>query len=90
MTTLLHKHSQAFSETEIDGEVVVMDLARGDFFSLTGTAAAAWRKIDGTRDRAALIADLAAEFGQAADTVAPDVDAFLEQLTAAGLIDGAD
>lgn len=88
MTTFLHKHSQAFSETEIDGEVVVMDLDRGDFFSLTGTAAAIWRKIDGTRSRSVLIAELAKEYARPEGDVTQDVDAFLAQLKTAGLIDG--
>lgn len=88
MTTFLHKHSQAFSETEIDGEVVVMDLDRGDFFSLTGTAAAIWRKIDGTRSRSVLIAELAEEYARPEGEVTQDVDAFLAQLKTAGLIDG--
>ena len=86
---LLTKVRGRFTETAIDGEVVVMDLARGDFFSLTGTAAAAWHRIDGTRSRAALIADLAADYDKAPDEVAVDVDAFLGQLGAAGLIDGS-
>lgn len=88
MTTFLRKHSQAFSETEIDGEVVVMDLDRGDFFSLTGTAAAIWRKIDGTRSRSVLIAELAEEYARPEGDVTQDVDAFLAQLKTAGLIDG--
>ena len=88
MTTFLHKHSQAFSETEIDGEVVVMDLDRGDFFSLTGTAVAIWRKIDGTRSRSILIAELAEEYARPEGEVTQDVDAFLAQLKTAGLIDG--
>ena len=88
MTTFLRKHSQAFSETEIDGEVVVMDLDRGDFFSLTGTAVAIWRKIDGTRSRSILITELAEEYARPQDEVTVDVDAFLAQLNTAGLIDG--
>ena len=88
MTAAISKRTQAFSETEIDGEVVVMDLDRGDFFSLTGTAAAIWQRIDGNRSRAALITELAAEYDRAPDEVAADVDAFLAQLGAAGLIDG--
>ena len=87
MTQLLRKCTARFSETAIDGEVVVMELERGDFFSLTGTAAAAWQRIDGTRTRAALIADLAADHDLAPADVAADVDAFLDQLRAAGLIE---
>jgi len=64
-----------------------MDLAQGNFFSLTGTAAAIWRHIDGSRSRAALIAELATDYAMDPDEVAADVDAFLAQLDAAGLIE---
>ena len=88
MTAPISKRTAAFSETAIDDEVVVMDLDRGDFFSLTGTAVSIWHKIDGTRSRSALIAELADEYGRAASEVTVDVDAFLAQLKTAGLIDG--
>ena len=88
MTAPISKRTAAFSETAIDDEVVVMDLDRGDFFSLTGTAVAIWHKIDGTRCRSALIAELSDEYGRPASEVTVDVDAFLAQLKTAGLIDG--
>ena len=51
-----------FSETGVDDEIIVMRLDNGEIFALSGTAAAAWRLIDGKRDRAALLAALADEF----------------------------
>jgi pyrroloquinoline quinone biosynthesis protein D len=75
-----------FSETEIDEEVVVMNLASGEFFSLTGTARTIWQLIDGTHDRDGLLAELACEFGAAPAEIAADLDPFLEQLAGAGLI----
>lgn len=88
MTAPIVKRTAAFSETAIDGEVVVMELDHGDFFSLTGTAVAIWHKIDGTRSRSALIAELAEEYDRPQGEVSADVDAFLAQLKTAGLIDG--
>ena len=88
MTAAISKRSHAFSETEIDGEVVVMNLDRGDFFSLTGTAAAIWPLIDGSRSRDALLAELAAAFGTAPGAIASDLDEFLGQLGRAGFVDG--
>ena len=87
MTGLPTKATDRFSETTIDDETVVMSLDSGDFFSLTGTAIAIWRHIDSSRSRDVLVADLAAEYGVAPDVVADDVDAFLAQLGAAGLIE---
>ena len=52
--TALAKDRARFVETEIDQDIVVMVLDNGEFFSLQGTARAAWKLIDGTRVLAAL------------------------------------
>jgi pyrroloquinoline quinone biosynthesis protein D len=78
----------AYSETEIDDEAVVMNLASGEFFSLTGTAREIWRLIDGNRDRDALLAELAGGFDAKPAEIAADLDNFLESLAGAGLIAG--
>lgn len=85
----LAKATGQFTETTIDDEVVVMSLASGDFFSLTGTSRAIWLALDACHDRAGLIAVLAADYGTGPDAIADDVDAFLAQLAAAGLLTGA-
>jgi pyrroloquinoline quinone biosynthesis protein D len=84
--TPLAKQFDRFTETAIDDEIVVMRLDSGDFFSLEGTAAATWRLIDGTRDRAALIKALAADYGSDESEIAADVDDFLSQLKRQGLV----
>lgn len=87
MSQILVKAADRFSETAIDDEVVVMSLESGDFFSLTGTARAIWALIDGTRTRAALLTDLAESFGLAEAELVGDLDAFLVQLRAAGMLE---
>ena len=86
MNDVLKKAEDRFNETAIDDEVVVMNLDSGDFFSLTGTAGSIWQLIDGSRDRAAVLAALAAEYGVEPDEIAGDLDAFLAQLREAGLL----
>lgn len=86
---ILAKAAGQFAETTIDDEIVVMSLVSGDFFSLTGTARAIWLALDGQHDRAGLVNALAAEFGAGQDEIAGDVEAFLAQLAAAGLLAGA-
>jgi hypothetical protein len=88
MTRLLTKNQAAFSETAIDGEVVLLNLKDGTFFSLTGTAAVIWPLIDGTRSRVALLAELVQAHGEDEGVIAPDLDAFLIQLTGAGFLAG--
>ncbi len=75
-----------FSETVIDDEVVVMSLDSGDFFSLTGTARDIWGLIDGTHDKAAIIDALAQHYTAPRDAIADEVEAFLAQLSGAGLL----
>lgn len=86
MNPILTRATGCFSETAIDEEIVVMSLASGDFFSLTGTGKVIWELLDGTRTREALLAELASEFGLREQDLASDVDAFLAQLGDAGLL----
>lgn len=86
--TVLAKLTDRFTEADIDDEIVVMRLDNGIFFSLSGTSAAVWRLIDGTRDRKGLLAALTDEFdGDEADIVS-DVDEFLMRLRETGLLAG--
>lgn len=87
-TNPLVKRFAAFSETVIDDEVVLLNLADGTFFSLTGTAAEIWPLIDGVRTRNALLADLAADFGVPPGAIAGELDAFLAELAGAGFVKG--
>ncbi len=86
MSGALVKIEGAFAETAIEGEVVVMNLKSGEFFSLVDTAAAAWALIDGARDRTALVDALARDYAVLTQDIAAEIDAFLEQLVAAGLV----
>lgn len=88
MNRVYVKRTDRFVETEIDGEAVVMELETGDFFSLSGSALSIWQMIDGTRDRASLLAAVAAEYGASAGEVASDVDEFVADLVAAQLVEG--
>ncbi len=86
MTKALTKNPAAFSETAIADEIALLNVTDGTFYSLTGTAAAIWSAIDGSRDRDALVQAMAAQFGTAPDVIASDVDTFLDQLAAAGFV----
>lgn len=84
--SILAKAAGHFSETVIEDEVVVMSLDSGDFFSLTGTARDIWALIDGTRDKAAIIDALAQRYAAPRDAIAAEIEAFLAQLSGAGLL----
>lgn len=82
----LTKLTDRFTETSIDDEIVIMRLDNGEFFALSGTAAAAWRLIDGQRDRLALVDALASDYSVDQAQIADDVDALLAQLRTTGLL----
>lgn len=86
MTARLVKQRDRFSETMVDGEVVLLNLDDGTFFSLTGTAAAIWALIDGERNRDAMLAELAVGYEAEVETIAPQLDAFVTQLKVAGFV----
>ena len=89
MTQPLTKDPSAFAETRIDDEIVVMSLSSGDFFSLQGSAAAIWELIDGSRDRAAVIATLVRDYDAPETVLAAEFDAFLAELRGNGLLAGS-
>ncbi len=84
--TVLHKLTGNFTEAVVDDEIILMRLDNGELLSLTKTAAAIWRLIDGNRDRAALITALGAEFDADEQLIARDVGELLHKLKEAGLV----
>ena len=89
MIAPLMKQAGRFSETTVDGEVVLLNLDDGAFFSLTSTAAEIWSLIDGARNREAVIAELAARHDADRAAVTADLDPFLAELQARGFLAGA-
>lgn len=86
MTARLMKQQGRFSETEVDGEVILLHLDDGTFFSLTETAAAIWALIDDKRNRAAIQAELAKMYDADDVTIAAQLGGFIVQLQAAGFV----
>lgn len=88
MSAVLTKIADRFVETAIDDETVVMDMDSAEFFSLNETAGAVWRAIDGARDRDAVIAAVAAEYGLEPGEIADDVDELIARMVQAGFVRG--
>lgn len=89
MRAMLAKDPARFVETTLDDETVVMTLESGAFFSLKDSARAISALIDGNRDEAALVAELAAAYPDADPGVlAADVADFVGELREAGLLAG--
>ena len=85
----LRKLPNRFTETSADGEIVIMRQDSGAFLILSGTGATVWRLIDSRLTRAELIAALAHDYVVDCDEITVEVESFLSQLRAEGLIAGA-
>lgn len=77
---------QDLSWREVDGEVVVLDLASSTYFSLNGSGAVLWGALVDGADTDALAQLLVERYGLAPDVAAVDAAAFLESCVARGIV----
>jgi hypothetical protein len=84
--TAITKLKERFTEADIDQEIVIMRLDTGEFFSLSDSAAAIWRLIDGQRNQTELVAAASREFAAGGGDIDGDVREFLAQLRDIGLL----
>jgi hypothetical protein len=72
----------------IDGEVIVINLASGNYYSVKGSGADVWDVIESSpgADRSTIADAVAARFGRASDEIAHDIADFLEALQREELI----
>ena len=70
----------------IDGEVVVVNLDTGTYFSLDGTGMRIWDWMDGSRTIEGLVRTARASFGGDPAAMETAIRAFVEQLVAEGLV----
>ncbi|MFA6219978.1 MAG: PqqD family protein [Erythrobacter sp.] len=75
-----------FIETDVDGEVLIVDLDGGELFSLSGTAREIWRLIDGRRTENEIAAVLADRFDAPARRITDDVVALVERLVQTAMV----
>ena len=73
-------------ETEIDGEVVMMSLERGNCYGLENSAARIWKLLASPISVAALCETLGREYAVEPESCRADVLKFLDQLTQENLI----
>jgi len=80
------RRSTEHIETEVDGEVVLMQFSSGDFFSMDDTARAVWHQIEDGRTVREIIDHLADVFDGEPSAITDDTVTFLRDLEANGLI----
>ena len=86
-TVTRYRRSEAISFTELDGELVCLNLESGQYTGLKDVGQAIWEQLDRPLAFTELVDYVTAEYdvepGQASD----DVRAFLSQLQEAGLVE---
>lgn len=71
----------------VDGEVVVVNLETGSYYSLVGTGARIWAGVERTATAREIVVDLHAAFEHGGIDVEDAVRRFLEELAREGLIE---
>ncbi|MBF9153026.1 PqqD family protein [Novosphingobium jiangmenense] len=84
MARLLRKVESSNCATEMDGELVMIHVDTGKFFSLKGVGLDIWQRLDAQSDLDAICDELCRDYGISADECSKAVDTFVSQLTAAG------
>lgn len=76
----------------IDGEVIVINLASGNYYSVKGAGADVWDVIESSpgADQSTIAAAVAARFGRENDEVAREITDFLEALQREELVAATD
>ena len=84
--TTPRKITANYVETEIDDEILLVDLDGGELFSLSGTGREIWRLIDGERTLDEIVDSVADGYSIETKRLRRDVEKFLDQLEAAALV----
>ena len=74
----------------IEGEVIVIDLTTGSYYSLRGSGAAVWEAIERGSSEGEIVRALGERYDAPAAEIASAVGRLLGELEAQGLVEGAD
>jgi hypothetical protein len=84
-----YRPNPAVIETDLAEELILLDPATREMFSLNATGRVVWRALVEGGGRALAIARLTEAFDVEPDAASADVDALIARLAAAGLLEGA-
>ena len=82
----LISRSPSVLTTELDGEVLMMSIERGCYFSLNNVARDIWRRLDAPCSFSALVDGLAADYDASRATIVSDVQALLSRMVAEDIV----
>ena len=75
--------------TQVDGDIMMLVLSTGMYHSLSGVAARIWELLETPATAGELSARIADEYGVSVAQCRTDTDAFLADLSRAGLVEAA-
>jgi hypothetical protein len=84
--TILRLNEKAISWREVDGEIIALQHESSEYLSTNGTGTLLWRSLAVGASREHLIGLIVSEFGVDSGRATADTDAFLDALTAQGLL----
>ena len=76
-----------FVETDVDDETLIVDMAGGLLFSLSGTGQAVWKAIDGQRSAHEIADCMAEDYEGEPHEIVADVERLLHEFAEARLVE---
>lgn len=70
----------------IDGEVIIVNLKKGDYYSLLSTSAEIWTGIEQGQSFTQIVAQLTQNYQEESEMIAQGVQSFIEQLIEEGIV----
>jgi pyrroloquinoline quinone biosynthesis protein D len=84
---MIRKTTDHFAETELDDEIVLMNIDTGRFHALKGTALSVWKLIDGARDLKAISSEITSRYDVDAATCSTEIERFIDEMAGAGFVE---
>jgi len=85
-STTIPQHRPGLEWREFGSEALVLDPATGEFLQINDTARSIWKHVNGSRSVDAITHAVAIEFDEDVETVRDDVEGFIADLVARGLL----
>lgn len=91
MTSQIYRVNTPLIATEkLDNEVMIVNLGKGNYYSLTGTGAVIWDLIASGRTKAAIVDEVVDNYVGDSDTIRQSLDRFVSELCDENLIVAGD
>lgn len=90
MTTRYRANEPRFVDETVDGEALMMDMVRGNYYCCAGASAVAWNALKQGRDVDAVAAVLVGAYGISVEQASADLGQFVGALVAEDLLVAVD